>query len=185
MSPAPPAEVNRGGMAAPMQADTLSGWFEAFSALHQRARRGELSPDDRPDYLRAREELVEAMLLAQEIGPHPGAGRRRSLRVAQALPVELQGPGGRVLAVTLDLSAGGFSTIVSESPELGVRVGFRLRLGRGYEPVTGSARIANAMPQNGSVRIGVAFEEMASADRERLELVLVDAVLKQFGHWNG
>jgi hypothetical protein len=150
--------------------------------LHQRAKRGELGPDDRAEYQRAREELAEAMLLAQEIGPHPGASRRRTLRVAQALPVEIQGPGGRVLAVTLDLSMGGFSTIVSESPELGTRVGFRLRLGRGYEPVTGAARIVNAVPQNGSVRIGVAFDEMSSADRERLELVIVDAVLKQFGH---
>ena len=182
MSPAPSAEVNRGGMAAPMQADTLSGWFESFSALHQRARRGELSADDRAEYLRAREELAEAMLLAQEIGPHPGASRRRSLRVAQALPVEIQGPGGRVLAVTLDLSAGGFSTIVSQAPELGTRIGFRLRLGRGYEPITGSGRVVNAVPLNGSVRIGVAFDEVAAADRERLELVIVDAVLKQFGH---
>ena len=40
----------------------------------------------------------------------------------------------------------------------------------------------NAVPQNGSVRMGVAFDEMASGDRERLGFVIVDAVLKQFGH---
>ena len=176
------AEVAGRGPLAPMQADTLSEWFEGFSALHQRAKRGELSADERAEYLRSRDELAEAMLLAQEIGPHPGASRRRSLRVAQALPVEIQAPVGRVLAVTLDVSTGGFSTIMSEVPELGTKIGFRLRLGRGYEPVTGSARVVNAVPQNGSVRMGVAFDEMAAADRERLEFVIVDAVLKQFGH---
>ena len=165
-----------------MQADTLNGWFEGFSALHQRAKRGELSADERAEYQRARDELAEAMLLAQQISPHPGSGQRRSLRVAQALPVEIQAPAGRVLAVTLDLSTGGFSTIVSEAPELGTKIGFRVRLGRGYEPVTGSGKVVNAVPQNGSVRMGVAFDEMAPGDRERLGFVIVDAVLKQFGH---
>jgi hypothetical protein len=165
-----------------MQADTLSGWFEGFSALHQRAKRGELSADGRAEYQRSRDELAEAMLLAQQISPHPGSGQRRSLRVAQALPVEIQTPAGRVLAVTLDLSTGGFSTIVSEAPEMGTKIGFRLRLGRGYEPVTGSGQVVNAVPQNGSVRMGVAFDEMAPADRDRLGFVIVDAVLKQFGH---
>jgi c-di-GMP-binding flagellar brake protein YcgR len=109
------------------------------------------------------------------------ADRRRSLRVAQALPVEIQSGAGRVLAVTLDLSAGGFSTIVSDAPEVGTKIGFRLRLGRGYEPVAGSARVVNLVPQNGSVRMGVAFDEVAGPDRERLDLVIVDAILKQFG----
>jgi hypothetical protein len=179
---APSAEMYRRGTAAPMQADTLSGWFEAFSALHQRAKRGELDADERAEYLKGRDELAEAMLLAQEISPHPGSGQRRSLRVAQALPVEIQAPVGRVLSLTLDLSAGGFSTLLSEAPALGTRIGFRLRLGREYEPVTGSARVVNAVPQNGSVRIGVAYDEVAAADRARLEFVIVDAVLKQFGH---
>jgi hypothetical protein len=37
-------------------------------------------------------------------------------------------------------------------------------------------------PQNGSVRMGVAFEELADADRERLEFIIVDGILKQYGH---
>lgn len=164
-----------------MQADTLSGWFETFAALHQRAKRGELSADERAEYQRARDELAEALLMAQQISPHPGAGQRRSLRVAQALPVEVQ-TSAPVLAVTLDLSTGGFSTILSDAPAVGTRVGFRLRLGRGYEPVGGSARVVNAVPQNGSVRVGMAFDEVAAGDRERIELVIIDAVLKQFGH---
>ena len=164
-----------------MQADTLSGWFEGFSALHERAKRGELSPEERAEYQHARDELAEALLLAQQISPQPGAGQRRTLRVAQALPVEITTPTTRVLAVTLDLSSGGFSTIMSAPPEVGTRIEFRLRLGRGYEPVGGSARVVNAVPQNGSIRVGMAFDEVAAAERDRLEFVIIDAVLKQFG----
>lgn len=164
-----------------MQADTLSGWLEGFSLLHQRAKRGELSADEQTEYEKSRDELADALLTAQQISPHPGSNQRRSLRVAQALPVEIQAPAGRVLAVTLDLSAGGFSTIVSETPPIGTRIGFRLRLGRGYDPVSGAGRVVNAVPQNGSVRMGVAFDELGAADRERLEFVIIDAVLKQFG----
>src|SRR5215213_5056018 len=164
-----------------MEADTLSGWLEGFSQLHERAKRAELSAAEREEYARAREELAEAMLVAQRSGGIAGPDRRRSLRVAQALPVEIQSGAGRAVAVTLDVSTGGFSTIVSDAPEVGTKIGFRLRLGRGYEPVAGSARVVNLVPQNGSVRMGVAFDEVAGPDRERLDLVIVDAVLKQFG----
>ena len=102
--------------------------------------------------------------------------------MAQALPVEIQAPAGRVLAVTLDLSTGGFSTIVSEAPELGTRIGFRLRLGRGLRAGHGLGQgRERGAPERQRPRSGVAFDEMASADRERLEFVIVDAVLKQFG----
>ena len=165
-----------------MPADTLSEWVEGLSQLHQRARRGDLSPDEQAQYARTREELSRAVLLAQQIGPHPGARQRRALRVAQALPVEIQTPGGRVLTVTLDLGGGGFSTVVSEAPPIGTGIGFRLKLRRGYEPLSGAGRVVNAVPQNGSTRMGVAFVDLALADRERLEFVIMDAVLKQFGH---
>lgn len=140
-----------------------------------------MSPDEQAEYLKSRDELAEALLLAQQMGNQPGQGQRRSLRVAQALPVELDTPRGRMLAVTLDLSAGGFSTIVSDAPEVGTRLGFKLKLGRGAEPITGLAKVVNAVVMNGSVRLGAAFMELGVPDRERLEYLIVDAVLKQFG----
>ena len=106
---------------------------------------------------------------------------RRSLRVAQALPVELEMPRGRTMAITLDLSSGGFSTLLSDAPEVGTCMGFKLRLGRGLAPVTGKVRMVNTVPQNGSVRVGFRFDELPSEDRERVDFVVVDAVLKQFG----
>ena len=164
-----------------MEAETLKGWLEGFAALHRRAKDGTISQEERAEYLKSRDELAEAMLLAQQMGTQPGQGQRKSLRVAQALQVELESPRGRMLAVTLDLSAGGFSTIVSDAPDVGTRVGFKLKLGRGAEPITGSAKVVNAVAMNGSVRLGVAFTELGGDDRERLEFLIVDAVLKQFG----
>jgi c-di-GMP-binding flagellar brake protein YcgR len=166
-----------------MQADTLSGWLKAFAALHARAKQGELSADEKLEYAKSRDELAEGLLLAQQITPHGSSGqRRRALRVAQALQVQLESDLYSATAITLDLSSGGFSTIISRGFDVGTQMTFTLKLGRGREPVHGSAKVVNAMPQNGSVRIGVAFVEMAAADRERLDFVIVDAVLKQFGY---
>lgn len=164
-----------------MQTETLSGWLSEFSALHERAKQGALSPEERTEYIKACDELAEALLTAQQSRGRGGAEQRRSLRVAQALPLELVTGSGRTPALTLDVSTGGFSTILSEGPELGSRVGFKLKIGRGWEPVSGTGRVVNAVPQNGSVRVGIRFEDMEDPDRERLGFVIVDAVLRQFG----
>jgi hypothetical protein len=163
-----------------MHADTLSAWLNDFSDLHLRAKQGTLAGEARSEYLRAREELAEALLLSQKTAK-PELELRRSLRVAQALPVELEMPAGRTMAITLDLSSGGFSTLLSDAPEVGTAMGFKLRLGRGLAPVTGKVRIVNCVPQNGSVRVGFQFDEVPGEDRERVDFVVVDAVLKQFG----
>jgi hypothetical protein len=164
-----------------MHAETLSSWLNDFSDLHSGAKQGTLTAAQRAEYVRAREELAEALLLSQKTGSHPEAGMRRSLRVAQALPVELEMARGRTMAITLDLSSGGFSTLLSEAPEVGTCMGFKLRLGRGLAPVTGKVRLVNSVPQNGSVRVGFRFDELPAEDRERVDFVVVDAVLKQFG----
>jgi hypothetical protein len=41
--------------------------------------------------------------------------------------------------------------------------------------------VVNTVPQNGSVRVGFCFDEVPGDDRERVDFVVVDAVLKQFG----
>jgi hypothetical protein len=164
-----------------MQAETLSAWLNDFSDLHVRAKQGTLSGAQRSEYLRAREELAEALVLSQKTPAYPEQDQRRSLRVAQALPVELDTSRGRTMAITLDLSSGGFSTLLSDAPAVGAPVGFKLRLGRGLAPVTGKARVMNTVPQNGSVRVGFAFDEVPTEDRQRVDFVVVDAVLKQFG----
>jgi hypothetical protein len=164
-----------------MHVETLSAWLNDFSDLHLRAKQGTLSAEQRREYLRAREELAEALVASQRAASYPEREMRRSLRVAQALPVELEIGRSRTMAITLDLSSGGFSTLLSEAPPVDTLLGFKLRLGRGLAPVTGRARLVNAVPQNGSVRVGFCFDEVPTEDRERVDFVVVDAVLKQFG----
>ncbi len=164
-----------------MQAETLSAWLNDFSDLHVRAKQGTLSHEQRSEYQRAREELAEALVLSQKTPAYPEQEQRRSLRIAQALPIELETARGRTMSLTLDLSSGGFSTLLSEAPQLGATVVFKLRLGRGLAPVSGKARVANTVPQNGSVRVGFCFDEVPAEDRQRVDFVVVDAVLKQFG----
>ena len=48
-------------------------------------------------------------------------------------------------------------------------------------PLSQQGRVVNTLPQNGSVRVGFAFDEVPTEDRERVDFVVVDAVLKQFG----
>lgn len=163
-----------------MHVETLSAWLNDFSDLHVRAKQGNLSAEQRGEYLRAREELAEALLLSQR-SPPTRQEMRKSLRVGQALPVELEMGGSRVTALTLDLGSGGFSALLPESPEVGTPVAFKLRLGRGLAPVSGNASIVNAVPQGGNIRVGFRFDELPNDDRERVDFVVVDTVLKQFG----
>jgi hypothetical protein len=162
-----------------LQGSTVIEWMTQFSALHQRAKAGTLSTEERASYLRSRDELAEALLTAQRLNSKPGESQRRSLRVAQALPVELELPAGRVSAVTLDLSTGGFSVLVSQSPEQGTSIGFKLKLGRTLAPMLGRGKIVAVVLHKGSIRLGIMFEELV--ERERLEFIIVDAILRQYG----
>jgi hypothetical protein len=161
--------------------NSLVEWLTQFSAVHKRAKAGELSPPDKAAYVRLRDELAEALLTAQRLNLKPGEMMRRSLRVAQALSVELELPEGRASALTLDISSGGFSALVSQAPEAGSSIGFTLKMGRALAPVKGRGKVVAVVPHKGSVRLGVMFEDVAAPDRERLEFVIVDAILRQFG----
>jgi len=160
---------------------TLIEWMTEFATLHRRAKAGELSLEEKGNYVRLRDELAEALLTAQRLNLKPGEMMRRSLRVAQALPVELELPEWRASALTLDLSSGGFSALVSQAPEAGSSIGFTLKLGRTLAPVKGRGKVVATVPHKGSVRLGIMFEHVAPPDRERLEFIIVDAILRQFG----
>ncbi len=160
---------------------TLIEWLNGFAALHRRAKAGELGPEEKAHYVHLRDELAEALLTAQRLNLKPGEMMRRSLRVAQALSVELELPEGRTTALTLDISSGGFSALVSQAPEAGSSIGFTLKLGRTLAPVKGRGKVVATVPHKGSVRLGIMFETVAPADRDRLEFVIVDAILRQFG----
>ena len=156
----------------------LAQWLVTFRALHERARRGDLTGPEAADYRGGREELARALVAAQRLSVPAGASPRQSLRVARALQVEVESPLRTERVTTFDLSLGGFSAPMSRAPALDEPLTARLRL-PGTEPLAAEVRVADARPQPGNVRVSFAFKGLPEADRERLELAIFDAVLAQ------
>jgi hypothetical protein len=156
----------------------LARWLASFREMHERARQGALAGAERDLYLAAREELARALLAAQRVQVRPGQSPRAALRVSRALQADLELPGGKVRATTIDLSSGGFGALLAPPPAAGERVQFALRLPGGAR-VAGSARVAGVVQGAGSSRVSFAFEQVPAEDRERLELLVFDTVLEQ------
>lgn len=152
-------------------------WLAAFRQLHERARRGELGEREKRVYDAGREELARALLAAQHVMMRPGQKPRQSLRVARALQVEVTLPGGKVRAVTMDVSVGGFGAVLGARPPEGTW-DFSLKL-PGGDLLAGTARVVDVRQLPGSVRVAFAFVEIAPADLARLELVVFDTVMSQ------
>lgn len=157
---------------------SLSEWISTFRELHERARRGALTPGEQNAYRAGRDELARALLAAQRLTLKSGETPRQALRVARALQLELDLATSRQRSVTIDLSTGGFSTLLDKAPPVGDDMGVSLRL-PAADPVVCRARITDVRPQAGHVRVAARFEGMPVADRERLELFVFDTVLAQ------
>jgi hypothetical protein len=154
----------------------FADWLRGFRELHERARQRSLNAGEEETYLAMREELARAMLAAQRLSLKPGETPRRALRVARALQLDLELGAINQRTVTLDLSTGGFSTLLAKPPGLGEEVKISMRL-PASEPLTCRARITEVKPLAGSARVSAQFLELPAADLERLEFYIVDAVL--------
>jgi hypothetical protein len=156
----------------------LADWLKQFRALHERAKKGALSPDERRTYEGAREELARAFLAAQRVQSKPGQSPRAAMRVSRALQADLELSSGSVRALTLDLAIGGFGALLAQPPAQGERIEFSLRL-PGGDRVAGAARVAGVVASAGSARVAFAFDDVGAEDLERLELLVFDTVLDQ------
>ena len=157
---------------------SFSDWLKRFRALHARARAGALDRQELTGYQAARDELARALLAAQRLTLDPGRAPRRSLRVARALQADLEFDDGSVRALTLDVSAGGFSTRLAKPPRVGEEPRVTLRV-PGGEPVRTAARAVEVKPLSGTHRVAFQFVGLSEEDAERLELFVFDAVLQQ------
>jgi hypothetical protein len=157
---------------------SLAEWISAFRELHEKARRGSLGFGEQATYRSARDELEHALLAAQRLTLKPGEKPRQALRVARALQIDIEIRAGRHRSVTLDVSVGGFSTHMPVAPELGEDMGIALRL-----PASGTltcrARVTDARQKGKHVRVAARFLELPDADRDRLEMFVLDTVLAQ------
>ena len=156
----------------------LAEWLLAFRQMHEKARRGQLQDRDLDTYRAGRDELARALLAAQRLALRPGETPRRALRVARALQVDLDLVTSRERAVTIDLSTGGFSCLLTKGPPVGEEVGYALRL-PATEALSGRARVQDVKVLPGNVRVSFSFTGQGVAERERVEMFVFDTVLAQ------
>ncbi|HET9554163.1 MAG TPA: PilZ domain-containing protein [Anaeromyxobacteraceae bacterium] len=157
---------------------SFAAWLAEFRALHEKARRGQLSAAEGAAYRAGRDELARALLAAQRLTLKAGETPRQALRVARALQVDFDLLTSHQRAVTIDLSTGGFSALLTKAPPMGDDVGVSLRL-PGAEPITCRARVADVKPLAGNVRVSFQLAGLEPAARDRLELFVFDTVLSQ------
>lgn len=157
---------------------SLAEWLSTFRDMHERARRGQLNPREASVYRAGRDELARALLAAQRLTVKPGETPRAALRVSRALQIDMDLPTTHLKAVTIDVSTGGFSTLVSKAPSLGEEIRFSLRM-PASEPLAGQCRVTDVKAQAGNVRVSFQFVGLSAEDRERLEVFVFDTVLAQ------
>lgn len=143
--------------------------------MHGKAKAGTLPPAEHGAYLAQRDELARMMLAAQKLTLKPGERPREALRMARALPLTIEHSRGTERTTSLDLSVGGFGTIVGARVPAGETVKFTMKMPEGAALV-GTARVMHAVAHGGT-RISCAFVGLADADKARLETLVFDAVL--------
>jgi hypothetical protein len=155
----------------------MRDWLQTFSAMHDRAKAGKLTPAELANYKAGRDDLARVLLAAQRATIKEGEIPRRSLRASRALQVDLELGSDTIRGVTLDISAGGFGMLVARRPTASEgKCSLRLP---GGDVLAGHLRLVHAKQQPGNTRVSFAFTNLSSADAERLETVVFDTVISQ------
>jgi PilZ domain len=155
----------------------LRAWIAGFRWLHEKARKGVLPPEEAQAYQEARDDLAAMLVAAQRLTLNPGQTAREALRVVRILPLQLQLAGGPARAETLDISTGGFSTILFRAVQPDEAIEFSLQLPAG--PVKGRARVASIHQQGAAIRVSFKMEGLEPADVERMGAEVMDAAVEQ------
>lgn len=156
----------------------ISDWMRAFRALHERAKAGTLAGDDAAAYRAGCEELARALLAAQKRTPRADESALRALRVARAVQVDLSSATFQARATTLELGAGGFSTLLARPPPADEELRCAMKL-PGGAPLEATLVVTEARQQPGTLRASFAFRTLADPERARLERLVIDTALEQ------
>jgi hypothetical protein len=146
-----------------------------FCSWHEQFKAGTLEADLLPAYMQARQDVNALLVLGQGLDIRTNNGGRQAVRIARAVPVEFDLDIGKISSLTQDLSVSGLSAILGDAPAVGTTFGFRLKLGRDIAPIPGACRVVAKIPMQGSVRMAVAFVELASEGRSHIETLVLDA----------
>jgi hypothetical protein len=146
--------------------------------VHEKARRGPLPPEEVEAYREAREDLAAMLVAGQRLTLNPNQAAREALRVVRILPLELELATGPARGETLDISTGGFSSVLKRALQPDETIGFTLQLGSG--PLRGRARVASVSQADASIRVSFRLEGASPAAVELLATEVMDAALEQF-----
>jgi hypothetical protein len=151
------------------------GFVARFQALHEKAKRGERTAEERAAYEEACGELAQALVQGEGRTLGPGQTWRSALVVVRALLAEVQLPAGKKLrTVTTEISLERVCVVAASSVALGAVVSVRLLAAPGVW-IEAPARVVSTLEI--PPRLTLAFDGLSSAGRERLEIVLFDTVL--------
>ncbi|HEY2512479.1 MAG TPA: PilZ domain-containing protein [Polyangiaceae bacterium] len=151
-----------------------------FRELHQRAMKGALAAGERGEYDEAKEQFARALCAAQGQRLDPGQRPRSSFRVLVLFKVEVTLEGALQKAATMDVSAGGFSSLLGVAPPVGTETPFKMSPSS-KEAISGTAVVVgSAKERTGQLyRVSFAFKELPAASAERLEEALIETVLQR------
>jgi len=161
--------------------DARERWLDGFRELHAKIVQGRASEVDAARYRGAQQQLLASLAARDSRALPPGQRERLLVRVANALPVELVASAGglRSVALTLNVSSGGFAALITPLPKSGDLYAVALRLpGRGGE-VRATAEVVGARVRNRTARVSFRFLDLPPADVERIETFVTGVLLPQ------
>jgi hypothetical protein len=113
----------------------------------------------------------ELFELLKNINPS-GSQRRRRLRAAATLPVEVTAPIELHGLITSTIGGGGLSISIADPPALGTKLEFSIRLTSRPAPIRAKGEVVWAR-QSPAGEFGVAFTEIDALEQDVLEAVVL------------
>jgi len=151
-----------------------AAWMKGFRVTHEKARAGQLTPDELQRYHAMREELARSAIVGQGGKVPAGKTARESFSVPQVYQVEIN---GLYKTVTREVSRSRFTATLSQDYRKGEPISYSMTLSRAQEPLEGQATVVESVRQGGASRTTFELSTLSEADAERLEFALFDALL--------
>ena len=101
------------------------------------------------------------------------------VRVARALPVEVEVSGIMRANVTMDIAVGGFSVILTKPPALGTVVPFNLKIPGAQDRLEGDAKLISSQQRPGGARCSFEFLRFTKEQEDAIEQLVIDSLLEQ------
>jgi hypothetical protein len=157
----------------------IGNFIQLLVDLRLKEKTAALSVAERRDLEEAKERFARSVCASQNLLLRAGDRPRSAFRVSVLFAVEINldaSTGPSEQTITLDVSRGGFSTLLSHVPAVSSEGSFTMALTSG-DAVWGRAVVVGVTEKK---RVSFAFRDLAQPDEARLEDALFDAILPRF-----